>query len=292
VCRPVTHLLALLAVTTPSAAQAPSTDVYLAPLERSGESLRIGQPLNITRRSGYDNQPHFTRDGSAILYTAIGADGQADTYRYDIAARVITRVTSTSPESEYSPVPLSTGGFAVVRVEADSTQRLWRFDHTGGSPHLVLEHVRPVGYHAWADDTTVAMFVLGSPATLQLAGTRGGQARTIAEGIGRSLQKVPGRRAISFVRRTDGGFRVEELDVETAQVQPLISAVTGGEFHAWTPAGALIMASGSRLFSWKRGDAAWTEIADLAPAGVRTITRIAISPAGDYVAFVAAEPEG
>ena len=58
----------------------------------------------------------------------------------------------------------------------------------------MLENVKPVGYHAWADDHTLALFVLGQPATLQLADTRTGTARTIASDIGRSIQRIPANR--------------------------------------------------------------------------------------------------
>ena len=44
----------------------------------------------------------------------------------------------------------------------------------------MLADVKPVGYHAWADDHTLALFVLGQPATLQLADTRTGKAESPA----------------------------------------------------------------------------------------------------------------
>jgi hypothetical protein len=66
------------------------------------------------------------------------------------------------------------------------------------------DNVKPVGYHAWADDHTLALFVLGQPATLQIADTRTGTARVIARDIGRSIQRIPGSTpvsSISFVQR-------------------------------------------------------------------------------------------
>ncbi len=75
---------------------------------------------------------------------------------------MVTRVIASNPESEYSATPLPDGsGLSVIRVEADSTQRLWRFDMDGANGSVVLEDVAPVGYHAWADQRTLVMFVLG-----------------------------------------------------------------------------------------------------------------------------------
>ena len=159
-------------------------------------------PLNITDRAGYDNQPSFTSDQKGVFFTSVRDDAQADIYRYDIATKQTTRVTTTAPESEYSATPIDGGrAISIVRVERDSAQRLWRFPLDGSAPSVILERVRPVGYHAWADDHTLALFVLGSPNTLQLADTRSGAAETLASGIGRSLHRIPGTNRISFVRK-------------------------------------------------------------------------------------------
>src|SRR5829696_7789950 len=198
-------LLASFALAAGAGAQgAPDTDVWLAPLSRIGDSLVVGAPRNVTRRPGYDNQPSFTPDSRAILYTAV-VDGQAEIFRYDLASGASTRLTST-PESEYSPTVTPDGKwFSVVRVEKDSTQRLWKFPLAGGEPVLVLPGVKPVGYHTWIDDSTLVLFVLGRPATLQLADVHTGVARAIARDVGRSIQRVPGARAFTYVQR-DSGF--------------------------------------------------------------------------------------
>ena len=136
--------------------------------------------MNITNSPGYDNQPSFTPDGGGILFTSIRGGGtQTDIYRYSVAAGTSARVTDT-PESEYSPTMTPDGAhISVIRVESDGAQRLWRFTLDGRAPELVLADVKPVGYHAWTDDHTLALFVLGSPATLQIADTRTGKADSI-----------------------------------------------------------------------------------------------------------------
>ena len=117
----VTGVLAasVLALPAPAAAQGPpGTDVYLLPLVDGRPAA--GPPRNATARPGYDNQPHFTPDGSALLFTSVREDGQADTYRLTLPDGVPARVTRTT-ESEYSPTVTPEGdGFSVVRVEADS----------------------------------------------------------------------------------------------------------------------------------------------------------------------------
>ena len=45
-----------------AAAQA-GTDIYLARLTTEAGRVTVGEPVNATKRPGYDNQPYFTADG-------------------------------------------------------------------------------------------------------------------------------------------------------------------------------------------------------------------------------------
>ena len=270
-------------------AQVPATDIFVAEL-KLGAGARVGAPRNVTRRPGYDNQPSFLPDGRSFLYTSIREDAQADIYRYDPAADSSVRVTTT-PESEYSPTPLAIG-FAVVRVERDSTQRLWRFDASGSTPTLVLEHVKPVGYFAFGDDHTLGLFVLGRPASFQVADTRTGRADTVVSNIGRTIQKIPGRHAVSFVRRvSDTEWWITAYHLDDRVQHPVVRTLEGVDLYTWTPAGSLLAGKGSKLYQWTSG-ADWVEIADLAAAGITSITRLAVSPAGDRLAIVALPSTG
>src|SRR5438876_5408877 len=189
----------------------PDTEIFLAMLSLRSTPA-VGRPTNITSSPGYDNQPSFTPDGAAIFFTSNRGGSQTDIFRYDIASGATSRITST-PEGEYSPTVTPDGAhLSVVRVEADGTQRLWRFTLAGAQPELVLERVKPVGYHAWADDHTLALFVLGQPATLQLADTRTGASDILVRGIGRSLQRIPLAGTISFVERVGPSILREPQD--------------------------------------------------------------------------------
>jgi len=274
----------------------PDTEIFLAPLKTVNGAVELGAPVNITNSPGYDNQPSFTPDGRNLLFTSIRTGTQTDIYKYDIAAKRVTQVTST-PESEYSPTPAPGGGISVIRVELDgqNTQRLWQFSVDGRDPKVLLENVKPVGYHAWADDHTLALFVLGQPATLQLADTRTGTARTIATDIGRSIQRIPGSGAvsdISFVQREREGdltrLIIRRLSPASGDVTTITPAVTGSREAdtAWTPDGTLLMAKDATLYGWSRGQSGWKQIASLERLSLSGVTRLAVSPAGDFLALV------
>ncbi|MGH8621272.1 MAG: TolB family protein [Burkholderiales bacterium] len=281
--------LTLQAAAAPAAP--PATDIYLADLRVAQGRVSVGAPVNVTARPGYDNQPFFLPDGRAFLYTSIREDSQADIYRYDIDRTTSVQVTRT-PESEYSPTPLpDRAGFSVVRVEADSTQRLWAFDLDGSRPRLVLDSIKPVGYHAWADSHTLVLFVLGTPSTLQIADASkpGARGQVVASDIGRSLQRIPGDGLVGFLQRDSvAGPWLEQVDIRTQRVTRLVKAPERADFFVWTPDGIVLAAGGTKLYQWdRRRGGAWEVIADLAAAGLTNVTRLAVSPKGDRLAIVA-----
>jgi hypothetical protein len=277
---------------SPAPAPPPANDIYLIDvLYKNLQPIPL-LPVKITEWNGYNNQPFFLPDGHGLLYTSIRADKQADIYRYEFKSGKTSRVTETA-ESEYSPTVTPDKKFiSVVRVEADSTQRLWKFPLGGGAPVLVLEKIKPVGYHAWLHQNTLALFILGAsgkPNTLQLVNTGKEDAEVIAENIGRPLRLIPNQNKLSFVHKiSKDDWTVEAFDLKTRQTTTLIKTLPGSEDFVWTPKGMLLMGKDSKLYAWDPAkDSGWREIADFSQAGLKGITRIAISAKGDRIAIVA-----
>ena len=265
-------------------------DILIAELVGSGSELSLGSVDWVTTRPGYDNQPSFTPEGDALLYTEGTPDSRTNVIRYDLASETGTPVEDTPDQSEYSGiVPPSGDGVAVIRVEADSAQRLWYIGTD--APRPVFEELAPVGYHAWVDERHVAMFVLGNPNTLRLGDPSTQEVNVITERIGRSLQAFPGRRAISFISVPDSVALIQLLDVDAGTTRVLMPALEGSEDLAWTPEGVGLMGRGSTLYArLPDTHGGWAPIADLAEYGTN-ISRIAVHPDGDRVAIVI-EPHG
>jgi WD40 repeat protein len=282
-------LAALQAAATPQGP--PGTDIWVADLTIRDGRVSVGKPVNVTTRPGYDNQPAFVPDGSGLLYTRIGADGQADIWRYTFATRSARAVTTTR-ESEYSPTFMPKSGISVVRVELDSTQRLWRLDPDGGHPALLFEKIKPVGYHAWAGDSVLALYVLGNPNALALARLGSETFDTVARNVGRALQPIPGRHAASFVQIVDSTESwLVELNAASGTVHRLMRLPRGAEFHVWTAGGLVLVSDGATLFQWdSHTGATWVAVADLGALGLKGVTRLAVSPSGDRLALVARDP--
>lgn len=277
--------LALAAIAIPQQ-QPPATEVFLAPLNL--DRLQMVDVTNISNNPGYDNQPSFLPDGSAVLFSSQRDGKQMDIYRYTIATKTLTQLTHT-PEGEYSPLVTPDGRtFSVIRTEADGTQRLWRFDLDGTNPRLVLENIKPVGYHVWIDATHLALFVLGQPATLQIADTTTGTAQIVDSRIGRALQRNPKNGRVTYVVKPEGGdhWMVKEIDPKTREIATLTETPDNNQSEdlAWDPSGMLLMGSGTTLMGWKPGQA-WTRVRDFSNAGISRITRMAI--AAGHIALVA-----
>ena len=279
--------LSMAAFPASALAQA-GTDIYLVDIAREG-GVRFGSPVNATNRPGYDNQPSFTPDGKAVLYTSV-RDGQADIWRYDIEARS-NRAVTTTPESEYSATVMPSGRtFSAIRVEMDSTQRLWQFDLAGGNPSVVYENIMPVGYHAWIDANTTAMFILGRPATLQIGDTRTGVAETAASNIGRSIHKAVDKEATIFLHRmSESEAWITEWDVGANKMRHLVAPVGDGQDFVVMSNGTIIMGDGSKLFAWREDFDGWLEVADFT-GQIANITRLAGSPDADRIAIVGSDP--
>lgn len=277
---------------TPSPTATPGfSDIFIVDVKNERGGMRFSQPVKITTFAGYNNQPSFLPDGRSVLYTSI-RDKQADIYRYNLHSAATSQVTNT-PESEYSPTLMPDGkNISVVRVEADGTQRLWKFPLDGGQPSLILEHIKPVGYHLWIDDHTLALFILGAkgkPNTLQIVDVPTEKADVVAENPGRILRRIPHQDKFSFVQKiSDREWTIKEFDLRTHTSASLTATLPGVEDYAWLPSGMLLMAKDSKVFSLVplRGKT-WEEIGDFSNAGLKGITRIAVSPKGDRIAIVA-----
>ena len=287
------YVVMLLLSASTAAAQAATSnpEIYLMSLSIRGNSVTVGTPVNITNRPGYDNQPSFTADGRELFFTSVRADSQADIYKYHVEAKTTERLTRTAPESEYSATQLPyPKNFSVIRVEKDSTQRLWTLAPDGSDGRPTFANIKPVGYHTWLDNYHLALFVLGSPNALVFADTRTGRGDTLARNIGRSLVTLPHGNAFSFFARRGQEWVVTVVRLtrgnKVAYIQPITAAPAGMDYIAWI-GGRMIGGAGSKLLVWTPDGSGWREVADLSSQGITRISRIAVSKDSRQLAIVA-----
>lgn len=292
ICRALAGSVAVAAITVTLAAQAtppPATEIYLAPIRLGPVAPTMG-PARVASENpkGYDNQPFFGNDARTMLFTSSRDGAPTDIYFIEMQTRQIRRFTETR-ESEYSPTVMpDEAGVSAIRVEADGTQRVWKFGPDGAAVAPILRDVKPVGYHAWIDAGRLAVYVLGKPATLQIADVATGKSTVVASDIGRAVLRRP-TGTISFVQHTGETWTVKEWQPATNDVATIVPALAGSSDRdlAWAPDGTLFMTRGGEVHWWRPGQEGWTLLSE---PEIGTLSRLAVSPDGRWLALVAAEP--
>ena len=278
-----------LALTLVAASTARAQDLYLLRLHEGGGAITVDSVVRVTKHSGYDSQPAFV-DNNTLLYTSQNEDGRYHIWRYDVGKRASTAVTAAAKdESEYSALMMpGAARISVVKVEKDSTQRLWSVAADGSDPRVLVEGVKGIAYYKWLDADNVVANIIADPSRLEIINVRTGARKEVAEDIGRTILNVPGRNAFSYVQNVGGDHWIHTYDAATGQITLLVKTPEGNEFYAWTANGTLLSAEGSVLYAWDgamRGH--WKQVADLAALGVNGISRLAVSPDGKSLVVVA-----
>ena len=267
-----------------------NTEIYLFDFKKKGYNFELSNPVNISKNVGYDNQPSFLPDGSAILF-ASSQDGQSDVIKYDIATGKKTKLTDT-PGSEYSPT-ITPGGkhFSAILLEEDGTQLLWKYP-LGGSPATIAVPNLKIGYHCWVDNNKVISFVLTEPEfTMQISDIKAGVNKIVETNPGRSFHKIPRKSTFSFIdKKSEEAWFIKSFDPSSEKTRTIIATLAGVEDMAWTADGSIIMGQHEKLYKYKPGiDLDWEDVTSLQQYELNGITRIAISPKGDKIAIVVNE---
>lgn len=266
----------------------PETEIFLFDYDSTAPGDALSNGANVTMRSGYDNQPHFTKDSATFVYSR--DDGvQTDIWEYDIATGEHVRITQTET-NEFSPTPSPDN--QTISMVSERNRSIWQLDRSApGETKWTLEAsgvIEPVGYFARDYDAGNILFWsrYGFNASLVSVGTPG--ARFIAgHAVPATPHVIPGRQEFSFVhRQTNGQVWIKALDPKTAAVRPLTPTVGSNVNHTWAPDGSILQIEDDQVHRWREGERGWAVIADLSDHGVSGAARIAVSPDGKRVAIV------
>ncbi len=268
------------------AQQLPSFDIYLVGMRDGRVDTTVYAVKNITDRPGYDNHPAFSVEGSAVMYVTDQSGSSIDIYRYNIK-RGHKLQMSYSDVNEFSPRPLPVRGYSAIIEERDGKLGLWNLTADVLSGDRVLPDISSVGYYAWIDEDRVALFILGDPVTLQIAHVKTGKRTVVASNIGRALFRIPGTTDISFVHKvSEENWVIKKVNPDTGSISDIAPAYGDGEDFTWTSDGRLIMGSGAAIYEWVPSRGAWRIFYDFSDDGVGSISRLAVSPRNDLLAFV------
>jgi hypothetical protein len=271
-----------------------ASEILLFDLHVQKDKLTISNPKNITNHPGYDNQPSFHPDQPIIYYASFNDDGRSDIKYYNYKTGETKSLTTTS-EREYSPTLTLDKQFISCIIQRDNgAQDLCKYPLEGGEALPIITNMI-VGYHVWLDNSHLALFILGKdkkPNTLHYLRLPTKKDTIIAENIGRSLHKVPGENAFSFVHKiTDTKWFIKKYSPRKGVISVLSATPDGQEDMCWTPDGKIFFSDGNKIV-WMdpTKDRTWKILPVTSGAELlKGITRVAVSADGKKLAVVVSE---
>lgn len=268
------------------AAQLPETDIWLFKIEKKEGKYSYTNPLNITHRAGYDNQPTFSLDGKSILYVLIDSTKQADIYQYSIAKKTSSNLTK-SQVSEYSPTIISSGlGFSSVVVEKDSAQRVWQFNMDGTFKTIVHEGTDSIGYHTWLNADSLMYYKLTEPHSLRVLDLKTNIDVWICNNPIRAFKKIgnSSRFIYGIKDSTSTQFRIYNPALRESSLYATYKSLN--EDFIWHPELGLIKSEGSDLLRYNEQTKTWDVLFSFSSLGIKKITRFVFDSKTKQLAIV------
>jgi hypothetical protein len=273
----------LLSLTVKS--QLPNTDLWLFKIETDKLNKSIlKEPLNITNREGYDNQPSFSKDGKKIYYVSIREDKQADIYYYDLGNKMTVPLTK-SKISEYSPTLTEDGKFITsVAVEADSAQRIHFINAVSGLDEKKFE-MDSVGYYTFLNPDTVIYYKLTQPHSLRYFVKSTNEDKWLANSPIRTFKAI-NRHTLIYGLKDSARVNFYTYDFLLQKAHKYAEYFSTNEDINWHPTLGLVKSEDARLLHFDEIKKEWLLVYDLSPFGVKKITRFAFDPKNKYLVIV------
>ena len=292
-------LLAFLAFLYSSAQN--GTEIYLFDLKSDKGQVILSNGTNITNHKGYDNQPFFHPTQPLIYYASsddTASIDSSDIKIYNYQTKQTTRFTNTV-DREFSPTVTPDGQFiSCILQRKNGDQDLVKYPIGGGKPKVLINHLK-IGYHAWASDNSLFLFVLDDSThfSLHYYQLTNDMDTVIAENVGRGLNKIPGQNAMSFVQRISDTLSVlKKYDLSTAAVSNIVYTVKGKDQLTWLKNNTILMSDGKQIFYHKVDpyiefkDKKWKPVTMIGTIPkLKSITRLATNADNTKLAVVVGE---
>ncbi len=269
------------------------SEIYLFEMKVTNEQIVLSNGRNITNHKGYDNQPFFHPSQPVIYYSSFNDSGRSDIKYYDYEKKETKSLTLTR-EREYSPTVTPDEQFISCIIQRDNgTQDLGKYPINGGKPEILINHLK-IGYHAWAGENKLLLFVLDDSIhnSLHYYYLDKNNDTVIAENIGRSLHKIPGQNGMSFVQKISPSLSmIKKFDMGTGVISTIIATLPGQDHLTWLKNGRLLMSDGSRFFVCiDKLDTSWLPvIIEGDTTMLRGVTRVAANADNTKLAVVVSE---
>lgn len=263
------------------------TDIILFDVSITSSGITLTDPVNITDHKGYDNQPFFYKTN--IFYSSQADSAQMDIKKYDYQKKTTTFITQTT-DNEFSPTVTPDGKFISCILQRKNGKRdLVKYPLNGGMPIIIIDDLK-VGYHTWATNNQLLLFVLEDTSTfgLHYYNTKTKEDKKITANIGRGLNKIPGKNAVSFIQKDSAGGVIKEYNIASNNVSPIMPTFPNRDFFVWTNNGLIIMSDGKDLYFARPGNN-WQKVNIKVDVPLKNITRLALNEQNTKLAVVVSE---
>lgn len=266
--------------------QVPETDIWLFKIDKKENKYIYSNPLNITHRVGYDNQPTFSLDGKSILYVCIDSSKQADIYQYTISKKQSVNITK-SEVSEYSPTILPNGlGFSAVVVEKDSSQRVWKFNLDGTFNSIAHQGTDSVGYHTWLNNDTLMHYKLTNPHSLRVLNLKTNEDAWICDNPCRAFKKIGNTSQVIYAIKDSSSvvFRIYNPALRESKIYTTYPSAN--EDFIWHSELGLIKSENADLMRYNEQTKSWEILFSFSNLGIKKITRFVFDSKTKQLAIV------
>lgn len=281
----------ILLVFTFSSFSQTGSEIYILDLKEKKGKITLSNPRNITNRKGYDNQPSFHKTNKLLYFSSFDDAGRADLKSYNLKTKETKNITTTQ-EREYSPTLTPDGNYLSCIIQRDNgAQNLGKYPVEGGEATVIIDDLT-VGYHVWADNSHLALFILGkenAPNTLHYLELPTRQDTILAENIGRSLHRIPSKEAISYVAKLSATqWEIRQLNLDKLNSVKIADTLPGKEDLCWTAEGTLLSSDGEKIYMLQNGK--WTPLTIKGlQSPLKGITRMAVNAGNSTLAIVISE---
>ncbi len=262
----------------------PDFDIAVFDVQFKGGKLQISRPIEIAKEAGYENQPAFAPDSKSLFFSRVD-DGVASIWNWNERRGAMEWAKSSLNEYSPLPMPFEANTLSMVAHDLKETGKLWSYSDADGFRPL-FQGVGPLGYYAWSGKN-IAFLVLGNPSELQVSRFGKKSATKVDTHLGRCLQKVPGRDAISYTVEKQRQHRLKVYDFGSKQTTSYCELPKGIHDYVWLNSKTILTSDGNKLlFKDVNDDLDYSEVENFSSLQLSRISRLALSPDGTKLAVV------
>jgi len=267
-----------------------NTDLFL--INVNDGKLEVTNPINISNKEGYDNQPSFYDDND-ILFSST-RNGQTDIALYYIKTGSIDWVSNTPGASEYSPTKVpNKNSISAIRLDTNGLQRLYTYENGSGKNEELLKELKElkVGYHVWySPEILVTTVLVENRMDLVIVDSKNNTSKTIHKNVGRSLHKIPNTTLVSFVKQGDKTSTLMSLNLSSVETKKIITLSDKSQDICWMNDGTVLTGYGKSILKFNpQTDSNWNELARFSDKNINNISRLAINTTNTKLVLVAEE---